>query len=535
MRIDTDFLVLGSGVAGMYFALEAAKYGNVILCTKKSMMDTATRWAQGGVAAVMGGDDSIERHVEDTIKVGAGLCHRDIVEMTSVEGAAHVQRLIDMGAQFDRDGDGALSLGREGGHSVPRVVHHKDMTGYEIQRTLMNMIHRQSSKITVLDNHIAIDLISRTKLDGSQGCLGAYVLDKVSNEIKSIVAKATILATGGAGKSYVYTSNPDLATGDGVAMAYRIGAKIANMEFVQFHPTCMYHPHAKSFLITESMRGDGAVLKRTDGYMFMKDYHDMQELAPRDVIAQAIDNELKNTGDDFVFLDVTHLNATFLRDRYPTIYKRCLDFKIDITKAPIPVVPAAHYMCGGVATDEYGQTSIPQLYAIGEVACTGLHGACRMACNSILEGLVFAHRAAQHLSSFDVESMKNKHISLWQSPSKVDMVDAIVVSLNWKEIRRLTWSYLGIVRSDKRIARAKQRLALLSKEISEYYQTFPVTPDIIELRNVAQVASLIAESADRRKESRGLHYMLDYPKQNDAFCQDTELFLDRDGYVIPHP
>jgi L-aspartate oxidase len=526
-EVSTDYLVIGSGIGGLYFALQAAEHGRVTIVTKKSPDDTATSMAQGGVAAVIGSDDSYERHVEDTLVVGDGLCDRAIVELTVREGPAHIARLATLGAAFDRDPDGEWSLGREGGHSARRIIHHKDTTGAEIQRALLAAV-ADNDRIRILDNHIAIDLLSMAKYGGEPSCFGAYVLDRPSGEVITIVARATVLASGGAGKVYVYTSNPDVATGDGVAMAYRIGAAIANLEFVQFHPTVLYHPHAKSFLITEAMRGEGGVLRRADGSTFMEEYHEDRSLAPRDVVARAIDNELKKTGRDSVFLDVTHLDAAFVRERFPNIFERCHSLGIDITRQPIPVVPAAHYLCGGVRTDEHARTNIPGLFAVGETSCTGLHGACRMASNSLLEGLVFAARAAESVR--EAELVRPARVEAWQSGDATDSDDAIVVSLNWDEIRRFMWSYLGIVRSDKRIERAKHRIELLRQEITEYYWDFKVTSYIVELRNVALLAHLIIESASRRKESRGLHYTLDYPDKDERFGVDT-VVMQSDGTV----
>lgn len=521
MTIECDYLVIGSGISGLLFALRASEHGQVLVVTKKRPDDTATSWAQGGIAAVLGDDDSFASHVEDTLTVGDGLCDRDIVELCVREGPDAVRFLMDLGVEFARKSDGALDLTREGGHSKRRVAHYKDITGHEIQRALMAAVKR-SPRVTVCADHIAIDLLSMAKYGGEPVCFGAYVLDNATGEVKTVVARATILATGGAGKVYIYTSNPDVATGDGIAMAYRIGAQVANLEFMQFHPTVLYHPHAKSFLISEALRGEGGILRLADGRPFMDEYHPLGSLGPRDVVARAIDNELKKSGADSVFLDMTHLDGDFVTGRFPTIAARCLELGIDITQQPIPVVPAAHYMCGGVVTDDCGRTTIKNLFAIGETACTGLHGACRLASNSLLEGAVFATRAARTVT--ETVSQRPQHVAAWSSGDATDSDDAIVVALNWDEIRRFMWSYLGIVRSTKRIERARHRIELLRQEIQEYYWDFKVTSDIVELRNLALVAHLIIESARRRKESRGLHYTLDHLDKSPV-VRDTRLHL----------
>lgn len=506
--VDTDYLVIGSGIAGLYFALRASEHGRVTIITKKAADDSATNWAQGGVAAVLGDDDSAEDHVADTLTVGDGLCREDVVKLTVKEGPAHVRALADLGVAFARLADGSFELAREGGHNRRRVAHYADITGQAIQRSLLAAIAKRSN-IRLLDHHVAVDLLSTAKYGGDEACFGAYVLDTNTGAIAPVTARATVLATGGAGKVYIYTSNPDVATGDGIAMAYRLGARVSNLEFVQFHPTVLYHPHAKSFLISEALRGEGGVLRLASGETFMENYHPLKSLGPRDVVARAIDNELKKSGADSVYLDMTHLPATFVRERFPNIAERCAALGIDVTTQPIPVVPAAHYMCGGVDTDIDGRSTVANLFAIGETACTGLHGACRLASNSLLEGLVFAARAAEAVR--DARPSVPAKVAPWSSGVATDSNDAIVVSLNWEEIRRFMWSYVGIVRSDKRISRAERRIELLRQEIREYYCDFNVTSDIIELRNLALVAHLIIESAKRRKESRGLHYTLDYP------------------------
>jgi len=517
---ETDYLVLGTGIAGLSFAIDAAAHGRVILVAKKGASDTNTNWAQGGVAAVLAEDDCFEQHIADTLTVGDGLCDERIVRICVEEGPAAVAKLLELGTHLDRTPTGALDLTREGGHSRRRVVHHEDVSGREIQRALLAAALSHPN-ITILDDHLAIDLLSMAKYGGAPACFGAYVLDRATGKVETIVARATVLATGGAGKVYLYTSNPDVATGDGVAMAYRIGAVVSNLEFVQFHPTVLFHPHAKSFLISEALRGEGGKLRLASGERFMDAYHERAELGPRDVVARAIDNELKKSGADSVFLDMTHLDPDFVRARFPNIYERCLALGIDMTTQPIPVVPAAHYMCGGVKVDEHGQTTIKNLYAIGEVSWTGLHGACRLASNSLLEGMVFGKRAAAHARR--AAATRPGHIIPWESGDATDSNDAIVVALNWEEIRRFMWSYVGIVRSDKRLDRARHRIELLREELREYYWNFKITADMIELRNLALVAHLIIESARRRKESRGLHYMVDYPDKGEV--RDTELQL----------
>jgi L-aspartate oxidase len=510
LPLETDYLVIGSGIAGLNFALLAAEHGRVVVITKKAPDDTNTNWAQGGVAAVLSSQDSFEQHIEDTLVAGDGLCDREVVELCVDAGPAQVKRLLDLGVRLARSPDGELDLGREGAHTHHRVVHWQDVTGREIQRGLLAAVAGHSN-ITVLDEHIAVDLLSMAKYGGDPACFGAYVLDRRTGEVKTILARATVLASGGTGKVFLYTSNPDVATGDGVAMAYRLGAACCDLEFVQFHPTVLYHPHARNFLLSEAMRGEGGVLRLASGDTFMEHYHPMKSLASRDIVARAIDNELKKSGADSVFLDMTQLDAGFVRGRFPNIYERCLSLGIDITKQPIPVVPAAHYMCGGVKTDHEGQTTISGLFAIGECAFTGLHGANRLASNSLLEAMVYSTRAAAAVQG--APRRRPAVVAPWSSGDATDSNDAIVVTLNWEEIRRFMWSYLGIVRSDKRIERARHRIEILRDEIREYYLDFKITSDLIELRNLALVAHLIIESARRRKESRGLHSTLDYPNK----------------------
>jgi len=523
-----DFLVIGSGIAGLCFAIKAGRFGSVALLSKRDRTEGNTFYAQGGIAAVTSKDDSIENHVRDTLEAGAGLCKEEVVKTIVSEGPLRIRELIEWGVHFteregmDTNNGPEYDLGQEGGHSKRRILHVDDATGRELVRVLTSVAD-QNPNIKFFEHHFAIDLITTIKLgwDMPNRCIGAYVLDCKTKTIKTFLAPVVVLATGGSGKVYLYTSNPDVATGDGVAMAYRAGARIANMEFVQFHPTCLYHPKAKSFLISEALRGEGAVLKSIDGEQFMHRYHPRAELAPRDVVARAIDSEMKRTGADYVLLDITHKPAPYIMKRFPTIYKTCLEYGIDITKEPIPVVPAAHYQCGGVLADVNGVTDIPGLYAIGEVACTGLHGANRLASNSLLEGIVCGHRAAMHAAKSEREPI-TKPVPPWECGKAQYPEETIVVSHNWEELRRCMWDYVGIVRTNRRLDRAKKRIVMILEEINEYYWDFFVTPDLLELRNIATLAAIIAESAMSRKESRGLHYNVDYPKPDPTLAnKDT--------------
>jgi len=521
-----DFLILGSGIAGLTFALKVAPRGRVAIVTKKDRAESNTNYAQGGIASVTSREDSFESHVRDTLTAGAGLCKENVVRAIVEEGPARIAELIELGMKFSEreipasHGAHELDLGKEGGHSKRRILHAKDVTGREIERALLDAISRQPN-IEIFENHIAIDLITSQKLGyvGENRCLGAYVFDKKGNRVWTFAAPVTVLATGGCGKVYLYTTNPDIATGDGVAMAYRAGASIANMEFVQFHPTCLYHPKAKSFLISEAVRGEGGILKTLDGREFMDAVHPLKSLAPRDIVARAIDSEMKKSGADCVHLDITHKPAKFIIERFPNIYQTCLRYGIDITREPIPVVPAAHYQCGGVVTNVDGETDIAGLFAVGEVACTGLHGANRLASNSLLEALVCAHRAAEKTFNVQHSTFNIQQIPVWQSGSATNADELVVVAHNWDEIRRLMWDYVGIVRTNKRLQRAQSRLANLQQEIQEYYWNFIVTADLLELRNIATVAELIVRCALMRPESRGLNYNLDFPDLNPDWAQ----------------
>ncbi len=540
--METDFLIVGSGIAGLSLAIKLSGIGSVTVVTKKSRDDTATKLAQGGIACVLSQEDSFVLHEYDTIRAGDGLCHEDVVRTIVRQGPSRIMELEEMGVGFTRREDGELDLGREGGHSRRRVIHSGDFTGSEIERVLVEKA-MNNPDIQLLEDFMVADLITLCKLRktgsagpeesarckhrGEERCLGAYCLDSASGKIHTILAKATFLATGGAGKVYLYTSNPDVATGDGIAIAYRAGARVANLEFVQFHPTCLFHSKAKNFLISEALRGEGAILIDKKGRRFMEKYApENMELANRDMVARAIDMELKRSGAECVYLDISHRPRDFIVQRFPNIYKTCLKFGIDITSEPIPVVPAAHYMCGGIVTNEWAETDLTGLFAMGETACTGFHGANRLASNSLLEGLVMAHQAFERtktkLSYF--KKLGKIDVPPWDSGGAVDMEEAVLISHNWDVIRRLMWNYVGIVRSSKRLALAQKRLEPVAREIDQHYWDYIITRDFLELRNIALVAQLIIQAAAWRHESRGGHYTMDFPCKDDwKWRRDTLL------------
>lgn len=512
MSQQFDTLIIGSGLAGLTLALQIADHQKVCIVSKRKINDSASSWAQGGIATVLNGDDTIDAHVEDTLIAGAGLCDTEITRMVAEGGREAIEWLIDLGVEFTREknSETGYHLTREGGHSHRRIVHVADATGNAIQTTLSQKI-REHKNITLLEDHIAVDLITSKKINKSlkNRCLGSYVLNNNTGQVITIAAQHTALATGGAGKVYLYTTNPDVSTGDGVAMAWRAGCRVANMEFIQFHPTCLYHPHAKSFLITEAVRGEGGILKLDDGTRFMPEHDDRAELAPRDIVARAIDFEMKKRGLECVYLDITHQSPAFIKEHFPTVHQRCLELGIDATKEPIPVVPAAHYTCGGVMTDVQGQTDIENLYAIGETACTGLHGANRLASNSLLECMVFGRIAAKQILAAKQTTIVE--LPNWDESRVTDADEEVLITHTWNELRRFMWNYVGIVRTDKRLSRALHRIHMLRDEVHEFYSNFRVTNDLIELRNLLQVAELIVKSAMERHESRGLHYSKDYP------------------------
>ena len=512
-----DVLIIGSGLAGLTSALKLADHKKVLIVSKREISDSSSQWAQGGVAAVMSVDDSIESHVKDTELVGGGLTDPKVATFVASHGKEAIQWLTDLNVPFSRDEETRqFHLTKEGGHSHRRVVHAKDATGQAIQKILSEKV-KAHPNITMLENHIAVDLITEKKSlkvekIKSNRCLGAYVLNNKTGKVITVASQETILAAGGVSKVYLYTTNPDVSTGDGVAMAWRAGCRVANMEFIQFHPTCLYHPKAKSFLISEIVRGEGGLLKLPDGSRFMDDYDERGELASRDIVARAIDFEMKKRGIDCVYLDISHKSPDFIKSQFPTIYARCLELGIDITREWIPVVPAAHYSCGGVMTNLSGQTDLVNLYAIGETAYTGLHGANRLASNSLLECLVFGDAVAKHIlhSKVDISTFDLPH---WDESRVTDADEEILITHTWNELRRFMWNYVGIVRTNKRLSRALHRIHMLRDEVHEFYTNFKVSHNLIELRNLLQVAELIVESAISRHESRGLHFSRDYPKQ----------------------
>ncbi len=527
--MNCDFLVIGSGIAGLSFALRVADYGRVVIVTKKAKSDTATNLAQGGIAAVIDEDDSLAAHIADTLRSGDGLCDYNVVEQVVSSGRERVFDLIKYGVDFATEkGSDRLSLGQEGGHSHRRVAHAYDLTGREIETALLHRVNEHND-IILLENHTAVDLLV-SGAGGDRRCFGAYVIGP-KEEIEAYTARFTVLCTGGAGKVYLYTSNPDIATGDGVALAFRAGAEVANMEFVQFHPTCLFHPQAKNFLISEAVRGEGARLLDHKGRPFMHKYDERGELATRDIVARSIDREMKESGADCVFLDVRSMKSSFIKRRFPTIYQRCLSYGIDITKELLPVVPAAHYLCGGVRVDQFGVSSIQSLLALGEVSCTGLHGANRLASNSLLEAVVYARQAASYClgKTKDDDRRWTETAQQWCSGESEVLDEEILISHNWDIIRRIMWNYVGIVRSEKRLALARQRLLEVVQEIEDHYRSHYVSKNMIELRNIGHVALLIVESARLRAESRGLHFCIDHPEKSNDYLHWTILTRQQGG------
>ena len=515
-----DVLIIGSGAAGLSLALRLPASTRIAILAKSRLEEGSTLYAQGGISAVMDPSDSFESHIADTLDAGAGLNKPETVRFTIENAPEAIQWLVDLGVPFTRYNDSSdpdsFHLTREGGHSTRRVMHAADATGRAMETTLLSET-RKRDNISLFEHHIAIDLITGAKLGHmDNACLGAYVLDRKAQQVNVFAARKVALATGGASKVYLYTSNPDTASGDGIAMAWRAGCRVANMEFNQFHPTCLFHPKAKSFLVTEAVRGEGGKLLLPDGTPFMENFDSRGNLAPRDIVARAIDHEMKRLGAEYVLLDISHKPAPFIREHFPTVYARCKELGYDMTLEPIPVVPAAHYTCGGVITDLHGATDLPGLYAVGEVACTGMHGANRMASNSLLECLVFGAAAARHIAANLADTAEPPALPPWDESRVRDSDEEVVVSHNWDELRRCMWNYVGIVRTDKRLQRARRRLELLQQEIQEYYANFTVSNDLLELRNLAEVAFLIIRSAQHRKESRGLHYTLDYPEPDNS-------------------
>ncbi len=529
-----DVLIIGSGAAGLSFALHLKSELRAALISKRNLEEGSTLYAQGGISAVLDAEDSISAHVADTLDAGVGLCDESTVQLVVEHGPDSINWLLQEGVDFTRDAAAASSRGyhltREGGHSHRRVIHAADATGREVETTLEARVLERSN-IEIFENHIAVDLITTDKhpRGNQKRCLGAYILDQDTGETETFRARFVVIATGGTSKVYLYTSNPDVSTGDGIAMAWRAGCRVSNMEFIQFHPTCLYHPEAKTFLITEAIRGEGGRLLLPDGSRFMQRFDKRGELAPRDIVARAIDHEMKRIGAECLYLDISHKPAGFVKEHFPTIYQRCLDFGIDITSQPIPVVPAAHYTCGGVMADHRAQTDVAGLYAVGEVAYTGLHGANRMASNSLLECLVFAKLAADDIHRSANRIPPPPELPPWDESRVTDSDEEVVVSHNWDELRRFMWDYVGIVRSNKRLQRAKRRVDLLRQEILEYYSNFRVTNDLLELRNLVEVADLIIRSAQHRRESRGLHYTIDFPFRDDI-AQRRPTVLIPDNY-----
>jgi L-aspartate oxidase len=527
-----DVLILGSGAAGLSLALRLREAISVAVVSKRELTEGSTRYAQGGISAVLDANDSLESHVQDTLRAGAGLCDPRVVRRVVERGPDNIRWLLDRGVAFTRDEEpstsGGYHLTREGGHTHRRVVHAADATGEAVETTLESRV-RERSNTVLYEQHIAVDLIVTSRHLGDRRehrCIGAYILNRGTGQVETFLARFVVLATGGASKVYLYTSNPDVSTGDGIAMAWRAGCRVANMEFMQFHPTCLYHPDARSFLITEALRGEGARLLLPDGERFMPRFDARAELAPRDVVARAIDHEMKRLGSDCVFLDISHRPPDFILSHFPTIHARCLELGIDIAREPIPVVPASHYTCGGVMVDERARTDLPGLYASGETAYTGLHGANRMASNSLLECLVYSEMAARDIESLMASSKAPSEAPHWDESRVTEPDEEVVVTHNWEELRRFMWDYVGIVRTTKRLRRAKRRIDLLHQEVIEYYSNFRVNNDLIELRNLLDVADLIVQSALRRCESRGLHYTSDFPRRDPTQRSPTVLISE---------
>ena len=526
MSHSFDVLVLGSGIAGLSFAHKVAEAGHsVAILTKKNKADSNTNWAQGGIAAVTSFEDDIEKHVQDTLSAGDGLCREKVVREIVRDGPARVKELVDLGLRFSRDASGEYDLGREGGHSARRILHVKDSTGKAIEEALLKAIGR-NPRVALFEHLFGIDIIATGK--GKQRRVrGLYALDVRDGNVITFRAPVVMLSTGGAGQVYQYTTNPDIATGDGISMAYRAGVEIRNMEFVQFHPTTLFTRDSKRFLISEAVRGEGAILRNTEGEAFMARYHAQADLAPRDIVARAIDTEMKQSGAPHVWLDITHRNATYLRRRFPKIYRTCKQLGFDLAKDYLPVVPAAHYTCGGVATNLSGETGLAGLYACGEVACTGLHGANRLASNSLLEAVVVAHRAAASVERYRAKASPTRSTPIpeWVDLGGTDSDERVVISHNWDELRRTMWDYVGIMRTGKRLERARTRITNLEREIHDYYWNFSVDPELLELRNLVTVARLIVACALQRHESRGLHAIADYPKSRKRAI-DSKVRLD---------